>query len=229
MALQHADYIFVDFGFGGYRAAWCNRGDKTCYEVGNYPDAQADRPSSVCRVPTKVVYQPQDKGPAKPVAFGFTEPLEGQEWLSRVKTVLLPDAETYVDAYSILEEASKRLKLDSIQDIPGDFLKFAVQHTLKECGGQPTQGWFCSVPQSYGVSNIQNFRSLMQRAGAEGDIYIHGEGDCVAYAHLRLIERLVRPSNTDSESFSVAAVVLDLGAGTTVSMRGRMKEQTNIQ
>jgi hypothetical protein len=216
------DHIFLDLGSGGLRMGYSNDGDEICQEIGNYPKAQAGTPSLVPQAPSNIIYEPQDEGPAKPVAFGFAKPRLSRRQIlaSKVKIALLPDPRIYGYAYSLLVDTSDRLGLDSVQQIPEDFLRLAIKHATEECAGQPKKGWVCSVPQFYRIADVQNFRRLIQNAGAAGNIYIHGESDCVAYANLPWIEDFTRESREaafkQGQNFSIIAGVFDLGAGTTV-------------
>ncbi|APA08598.1 hypothetical protein sscle_04g033680 [Sclerotinia sclerotiorum 1980 UF-70] len=122
--------------------------------------------------------EPNNSEPAKPVAFGYVKPNRRQKPVFGVKIVLLPDPESYGYAYAALVEAANDLNLRSVEQIPEDFLKFAIEHAIKECGGQqPTKGWVFSVPQYYKIEEMQNFRVLIKRAGCLDNIYIHNESN----------------------------------------------------
>ncbi|CAG8981308.1 hypothetical protein HYALB_00005108 [Hymenoscyphus albidus] len=170
--------------------------------------------------PSDIVYNWNGEKPAIPVAFGYTRPRKGQGEIlvSKVKLALLPHSGEYDYAQSLLKDTSDTLKLGSPQQITEDFLKFAIEHATKECGGQPTKGWVVSVPQSYEIDEVQSFRAMIQRAGGLGDIYIHGESDCVTYAHLTSIEENIRLVKKETfrkrQDLTVAVGIIDLGAGT---------------
>jgi hypothetical protein len=76
------------------------------------------------------------------------------------------------------------------------------------------------VPQLYGIDNVHNLRTILQTAGCRGKVYIHGESDCVTYANLLSIEHFISSEIglvfKKCGDFSIAAAILDLGAGTTV-------------
>ncbi|EDN93483.1 predicted protein [Sclerotinia sclerotiorum 1980 UF-70] len=214
------EYIFVDFGTGGLRMACSIEGDEDCREIGNYPGAQAGTPSLVSQAPTNIIYKPNGDEPAEPVAFGYVKPHRRQQLLSKVKIALLPDPESYGYAYAALVNAANDLHLRSVQQIPEDFLRFAIEHAIKECGGQqPTKGWVFSVPQYYKIKEVQNFRALIKRAGCLDNIYIHGESDCVAYANLPTIEDIISDAKESvfkkKQNYTIAVGIFDLGAGTT--------------
>ena len=217
------DYIQVDLGTGGLRMGCSNEGDENCREIGNYPEAQAGTPSLVSQAPSDIIYQPSDDGPAEAVAFGHVRPRvkRGQTAVSKVKIALLPNPTSYGYAHSLLVAASETLKLHSVQQIPEDFLRLAIEHAIKECGGQPRKGWVFSVPQSYSIDQGRMFRDMIQRVGCKGGIYIQNESDCVAYANLPLIEDIVDEERNicfkRGLDFTIAAAVVDLGAGTAVS------------
>ncbi|PVH70475.1 hypothetical protein DL98DRAFT_554018 [Cadophora sp. DSE1049] len=214
------DWICVDLGTGGLRMGCSNEGDEDCKEIANYAEAQAGTPSLVPQAPSDIIYEPNDEGPAEPVAFGYARPRKSrhQTVVSKVKIALLPDPESYGYAHSLLVHASDTLRLSSVQQIPEDFLRFAVAHATKECGGQPRRGWVFSVPQSYGIEEVRNFRALIKKAGGTGNIYIHGESDCVTYANLPSIEDIIGEARELSfkqgRNLSVTAGIFDLGAGT---------------
>ncbi|PQE13421.1 hypothetical protein CJF32_00011240 [Rutstroemia sp. NJR-2017a WRK4] len=213
------DYIFVDLGTGGLRMAYSNEGDEKCREIGNYPGAQAGTPSLVSQAPSNIIYEPHDDKPATPIAFGHVIPRRRQRLVSNVKIALLPDPESYGYTHSLLVDAADSLRLSSVQQIPEDFLKLAIQHAVKECRGQPNKGWVFSVPQYYKIDEVQNYRALVQRAGCIGPVDIHGESDSVAYANLPMIEQIVRGAKDiafeKGENFTIKAGIFDLGAGTT--------------
>ncbi|PVH67614.1 hypothetical protein DL98DRAFT_639763 [Cadophora sp. DSE1049] len=214
------DWICVDLGTGGLRMGCSNEGDEDCKEIANYAEAQAGTPSLVPQAPSDIIYEPNDEGPAEPVAFGYARPRKSrlQTIVSKVNIALLPDPESYGYAYSLLVHASDTLRLSSVQQIPEDFLRFAVAHATKECDGQPRKGWVFSVPQSYGIEEVRNFRALIKKAGGTGNIYIHGESDCVTYANLPSIEDIIGEARElafkQCRNFSVTAGIFDLGAGT---------------
>ncbi|KAH6703016.1 hypothetical protein BKA61DRAFT_494386 [Leptodontidium sp. MPI-SDFR-AT-0119] len=214
------DWICVDLGTGGLRMGCSNEGDEDCKEIANYAEAQAGTPSLVPQAPSDIIYEPNDEGPAEPVAFGYARPRKSrrQTVVSKVKIALLPDPESYGYAHSLLVHASDTLRLSSVQQIPEDFLRFAVAHATKECGGQPRKGWVFSVPQSYGIEEVRNFRALIKKAGGIGNIYIHGESDCVTYANLPSIQDIIGEARElafkQGRNFSVTAGIFDLGAGT---------------
>jgi hypothetical protein len=137
-----------------------------------------------------------------------------------VKIALLPDPRIYGYAYSLLVDTSDRLGLDSIQQILEDFLRLAIKHTIEECVGQPKKGWVCSVPQFYRIVDVQNFQRLIQNAGVAGNIYIHGESDCIVYTNLPWIEDFTWESREaafkQGQNFLIIAGVFDLGASTMV-------------
>jgi len=72
---------------------------------------------------------------AEPVAFSYARPRKSryQTVVSKVKIALLPDPESYGYAHSLLVHASDTFRLSSVQQIPEDFLRFAVAHATKEC------------------------------------------------------------------------------------------------
>ncbi|CAD6442469.1 3b1c5d94-71da-4aaa-ad5b-e1f54b981972 [Sclerotinia trifoliorum] len=214
------DYIYIDLGTGDLRMAYSIEGGEDCREIGNYPGAQAGTPSLVSQAPTNIIYEPNGDEPAKPVAFGYTKPRRRQKLVSGVKIALLPDPESYGYAYAALVDAADDLHLRSVQQILEDFLRFAIEHAIKECGGQqPTKGWVFSVPQYYKIEEVQNFRALIQRAGCLGNIHIHGESDCVAYANLSTIEDIISDAKESvfkkKQNYTIAVGIFDLGAGTT--------------
>ncbi|EDO00501.1 predicted protein [Sclerotinia sclerotiorum 1980 UF-70] len=214
------DYIYIDFGTGGLRMACSIEGGEDCREIGNYPGAQAGTPSLVSQAPTNIIYETDGDEPAKPVAFGYVKPNRRQKLVSGVKIALLPDPESYGYAYAALVAAANDLHLRSVQQIPEDFLRFAIEHAIKECGGQqPTKGWVFSVPQYYKIEEVQNFRALIKRAGCLDNIYIHGESDCVAYANLPTIEDIISDARESifkkKQNYTIAVGIFDLGAGTT--------------
>lgn len=223
------DWICVDLGTGGLRMGCSNEGDEDCKEIANYAEAQAGTPSLVPQAPSDIIYEPNDEGPAEPVAFGYARPRKSrrQTVVSKVKIALLPDPESYGYAHSLLVHASDTLRLSSVQQIPEDFLRFAVAHATKECGGQPRKGWVFSVPQSYGIEEVRNFRALIKKAGGIGNIYIHGESDCVTYANLPSIQDIIGEARElafkQGRNFSVTAGIFDLGAGTAVRSPLRMR------
>lgn len=227
------DFICVDLGTGGLRMGCSNEGDEECREIGNYPEAQAGTPSLVPQAPSNIIYEPKDEGPAQAVAFGHVRPraIRGQRAVPQVKIALLPDCETYGYAYSLLTVASETFRLKSVQQIPEDFLRLAVSHATKECNGQPKKGWVFSVPQSYKIEEVQNFRVLLQNAGCTGPVYIHGESDCVTYANLPSIEDIIGEARdlafNKAQDFSVTATIFDLGAGTSVSTLSQHFESTD--
>jgi hypothetical protein len=112
------------------------------------------------------------------VGFGYVEPRQHQVVVENVKLAILAYREAYEYAYSLLDSASKQLRLESVERIPEDFLRLLVAHVIGE-GGQPMEGCVFSVPQSYSVTDVQRYRSLNQRAGAAGPINIYGESDSV--------------------------------------------------
>jgi hypothetical protein len=124
-----------------------NEGDEDCREIGNYPEAQAGTPSLVPQAPSDIIYQRNDDGPVDAVAFGHVRRRinRGQMTVSKVKIALLPDPASYGYAHSLLVAASKILKLDSVQRIPEDFLRPAIGHAIKDCGGHPRKGWVFSA------------------------------------------------------------------------------------
>ncbi|KAH8591887.1 hypothetical protein B0O99DRAFT_718362 [Bisporella sp. PMI_857] len=212
------DFICVDLGTGYLRMASSNIGNKTCKEIGNYPAARAGTPSLVPQAPSSIIYEPDEKGPAKPVAFGYAAPCRKQVRVSRVKIALLFDPENYGYSHSHLVGVVDSLRLQTIQQIPEDFLRFAIEHATKECGGQPKDGWAVSVPQYYKIEEAQSFQEVLRRAGCIGDIYIHGESDCVTYANLTAIEDIIGDERDSAfqngENFTVTIGIFDLGAGT---------------
>lgn len=202
--------------------ACSNEGDQDCKEIGNYPGAQAGTPSLVSQAPSNIIYKSNRDGPATPIAFGHVKPRRNQKLVSGVKIALLPDPESYGYAYAALVAVADDLHLRSVQQIPEDFLKLAIEHAIKECGGwQPTKGWVFSVPQYYKIEEVQNFRALLQRAGCLGNIYIHGESDSVFYANLPAIQNIINDTKESffkkKQNYTVTVGVFDLGAGTTVS------------
>lgn len=129
------DWICVDLGTGSLRMGCSNEGDEDCKEIANYAEAQAGTPSLVPQAPSDIIYEPNDEGPAEPVAFGYARPRRSrhQTVVSKVKIALLPDPKSYGYAHSLLVHASDTLRLSSVQQIPEDFLRFAVAHATKEC------------------------------------------------------------------------------------------------
>lgn len=226
------NHVYLDLGTGSITMGCSREGDENCREIGNYPEAQASTPSLVPQAPSNTIYEPQNEGAAKPVAFGHAKPRSSKRHVqvSNVKIAILPDREVYSYAYSLLVDASDRLGLSSVEQVTEDFLSFAVAHAINECGGQPKKGWVCSVPQSYGIADVQRFRSMIYRAGAIGSIDIHGESDCVLYASLPWIENLIRNSKhaafKQDRNYSILVAVLDLGAGTTVRIPKLRKRWT---
>lgn len=132
-------FYLADVGSGSFRAGYSNDGG-ICRAVGNYPGAQASTPSLVSLVPSRLTYEPQEEGPAKPVAFGYVEPRQHQVVVENVKLPILADRRAYEYAYSLLASASKRLRLESVEQILEDFLRLLVAHVIGEGGGQPTEG-----------------------------------------------------------------------------------------
>jgi hypothetical protein len=215
------DYVYVDFGTGGIRMGCSNEGDEECREIGNYPNAEAGTPSLVPQAPSDIIYELTDEG-AQAVGFGYDRPRASrrQRAASKVKIALLPDPESYDYVYSLLVDTRDVLGLSSVQQIPEDFLRLAINHATRECNGQPKKGWVFSVPQSYGIDDVHNLRAILQTAGCRGEVYIHGESDCVTYANLPSIEHFMSSEIglvfKKCGDFSMAAAILDLGAGTTV-------------
>ena len=159
------DHIIIDLGTGGLRMGSSNKTDGNCREIGNYPEAQAGTPSLVPQAPSDLIYELEDEGTAKPVAFGYARPRRSRRQIlvSKVKIALLPDPSIYGYAYSLLVDASDKLKLSSVQQLAKDFLTFAVAHATKECGGQPRKGWVCSVPQFYGIEEGRTSEDLSKK------------------------------------------------------------------
>lgn len=91
---------------------------------------------------------------AEPVAFGYIGPRQHQVVVENVKLAILADRKAYEYAYSLLDSASKLLRLESI---PEEFLRLLVAHVIGEGGGQPTEEWVFSVPQCYSVTNVQGY------------------------------------------------------------------------
>lgn len=155
-----------------------------------------------------------------PVGFGYVEPRQHQVVVENVKLAILADREAYEYAYSLLDSASKQLRLDSVEQILEDFLGLLVAHVVGEGGGQPTDGWVFSVPQCYSVADVQIYRRLIQRAGAVGPIHIYGESDSVMNASMGWIKDFTRSEQLAAfrrdRNFFVAAAVCDFGDGTTV-------------
>jgi hypothetical protein len=215
------DHIYVDLGTGNTRAGYSSEGG-ICMGIGNYPRAPEATPSLVPQAPSHIIYEPQEEGAAKPVGFGYAIPRRNppQEAVKNVKFAILRDREAYDYAYSLLVDASERLRLGSVERVAEDLLRFVVAHAINQCGGQPKKGWVFSVPQCYGISDVQRYRNLIQRAGAEGDVDIHGESDCIMYASMHRIEDFVRDPKEAAfklhRNLSVTAAVCDLGDGTTV-------------
>jgi hypothetical protein len=154
------------------------------------------------------------------MAFGYAEPHKHQEVVENVKLAILAGRKAYEYAYSLLDSASKRLRLESVEQITEYFLRLLVAHVLCEGGGQPTKGWVFSVPQCYSVTNVQRYRSLIERAGAVGPIHIYGESDSVMNASMEWIKHFTHGEQQaafkQERNFSVAAAVCDFGDGTTV-------------
>lgn len=84
-----------------------------------------------------------------------------------------------------------------------------------------------SVPQCYSVTDVQRYRSLIQRAGATGPIHIYGESDSVMNASMGWIKEFTRGEQQAAfkreRNFSVAAAVCDFGDGTTVRITNLKK------
>ena len=57
-----------------------------------------------------------------------------------MKLAILADRKAYEYAYCLLNSASKQLRLESVEQIPEDFLRLLVAHVIGEGGGQPTEG-----------------------------------------------------------------------------------------
>ena len=213
------DFYLGDVGSGSFRAGYSNEGG-VCRAVGNYPGAQASTPSLVLLVLSRLIYEPLEEGPAKPVAFGYAEPRRHQEVVKNVKLVILADRKAYEYAYSLLDSASKCLRLESVEQITVDFLRLLVAHVIGEGGGQPTKRWVFPVPQCYSVTDVQRYRRLIQRAGAVGPIHIYGESDSVMNASMGRIKKFTRDEQQvafkQDRNFSVAAAVCDFGDGTMV-------------
>ena len=212
-------FYLADVGSGSFRAGYSSDGG-ICMGIGNYPGAQASTPSLVSLAPSRLIYEPQEEGPAKPVAFGYVEPRQHQVVVENVKLAILADRKAYEYAYSLLDSASKQLRLKSVEQIPEDFLRLLVAHVIGEGGGQPTEGWVFSVPQCYSVTDVQRYRSLIQRAGAVGPIHIYGESDSVMNTSMEWIKNFTRAEQQaafkQGRNFSIAAAVCDFGDGTTV-------------
>jgi hypothetical protein len=222
------NFYVADVGSGSFRAGYSSEGG-ICIGIGNYPGAQASTPSLVSLAPSRLIYEPQEEGPAKPVGFGYAEPRQNQEVVENVKLAILADRKAYEYAYSLLDSASKRLRLESVEQITEDFLRLLVTHVISEGGGQPTKGWVFSVPQCYSVTDVQRYRSLIQRAGAIGPIHIYGESDSVMNASMEWIKRFTcaeqQAAFKQDRNLSVAAAVCDFGDGTTVritNLKGRL-------
>ncbi|KAF7865658.1 hypothetical protein EAF04_005824 [Stromatinia cepivora] len=126
--------IHIDFGTEGLRMTYSIEGGEDCREIGNYPGAQAGMLSLVSQAPTNIIYKSNNDEPAKPVAFGYIKPCCRQKLVFGIKIALLPDPENYSYAYTALVDAMDDLYLKSIQQIPEDFLRFAIEYTIKECG-----------------------------------------------------------------------------------------------
>jgi hypothetical protein len=128
-------FYLADVGSGSFRAGYSNDGG-ICRAVGNYPGAQALIPSLVSLAPSRLIYEPQEEGPAKPMyGLGYAEPRKHQEVVENVKLAILAGRKAYEYAYSLLDNASKRLRLESVEQITEDFLRLLVAHVLCE-GGQ---------------------------------------------------------------------------------------------
>jgi hypothetical protein len=57
-----------------------------------------------------------------------------------VKLAILADRKAYKYTYSLLDSISKRLRLESVEQITEDFLRLLVAHVISEARGQPTKG-----------------------------------------------------------------------------------------
>jgi hypothetical protein len=79
------NFYVADVGSGSFRAGYSSEGG-ICIGVGNYPGAQA---------PSRLIYEPQQEGPAKPVGFGYAEPRQHQEVVENVKLAILADRKAY--------------------------------------------------------------------------------------------------------------------------------------
>ncbi|KAK6591462.1 hypothetical protein H4I95_07576 [Botrytis cinerea] len=70
--------------------------------------------------------QPNGDEPAKPVAFGYFKSRRRQKLVSGVKIAFLQDSKSYGYAYAALVDAADD-QLKSVQQIPEDFSRFAIE------------------------------------------------------------------------------------------------------
>jgi hypothetical protein len=68
--------------------------------------------------------------------------------VENVKLAILADRKAYEYAYSLLDSASKRLRLESVEQITEDFLRLLVAHVISEGGGQPTKDGCSRCPSA---------------------------------------------------------------------------------
>ena len=99
-------FYLADVGSGSFRAGYSIEGG-ICEAIGNYPGAQASTPSLALLVLSRPIYEPQEEGPAKPVAFGYAEPRQHQVVVENIKLAILANKEAYAYAYSLLDSVSK--------------------------------------------------------------------------------------------------------------------------
>ncbi|PQE03466.1 hypothetical protein CJF30_00010863 [Rutstroemia sp. NJR-2017a BBW] len=206
-----AELVAVDFGTSNLRMGSGNTAGESFKEIGNYPGAYGSyRPSTIAQAPSNIVYQKSEDAPAKVLGFGYCKPRVRHDDISvdAVKTPLLPDPQNYSYTYASQITAAKECLLDSVEQISEDFMKCAIEHAITQNDGEPSKGWLFAGPQGWTIQEVERFRKIVQRAGCKGEIWIHGESDCVAFANLSDIQHATRKNK-------VAVGVFDFGAGTT--------------
>ncbi|PQE16265.1 hypothetical protein CJF31_00011290 [Rutstroemia sp. NJR-2017a BVV2] len=132
---EYAELVVVDFGTSNLRIDFGNTNKERFKEIGNYPIMyKSYRPSTITQALSNIIYRKFENRPAKVMGFGFCKPRVRYNNISvtAVKTPLLPDPQNYSHIYTSQIIAAKEYLLDSAEQISEDFIKKAVEYTIKE-------------------------------------------------------------------------------------------------